>query len=42
VASPGPASAFNYGFGARELREIRELVEVSREQIEAAWNDFFD
>jgi hypothetical protein len=39
---PGLPHAYNYGFSARELRTIRELVEANREQIEAAWNEFFD
>ena len=34
--------AYNRGFRARELREIRELIEAHREQIEAAWSEFFD
>jgi hypothetical protein len=25
----------------RELRELRQLVEAHREQIETAWNEFF-
>ena len=37
----GLPQAYNYGFSTRELREIRELVEANREQIETAWNDFF-
>jgi hypothetical protein len=39
---PGLPQAYNYGFGARELRVVRELVEANREQIEAAWHEFFD
>lgn len=39
---PGLPQAYNYGFGAREMREIRELVEANREQIETTWNEFFD
>ena len=40
--SPGLPQAYNYGFTARELHNIRELVEANREQIKAAWNEFFD
>jgi hypothetical protein len=39
---PGLPQAYNFGFSARELREIRELVEANREQIETTWNEFFD
>jgi hypothetical protein len=38
---PGLPSAYNYGFRLKELRQIRELVEANREQIETAWNEFF-
>jgi hypothetical protein len=38
----GLPQAYNYGFSARELREIRELIEANREQIETAWSEFFD
>jgi len=38
----GLPQAYNHGFSPRELREIRGLIEVNREQIEKAWNDFFD
>lgn len=38
----GLPQAYNYGFTAGELREVRELVEANREQIETAWNEFFD
>jgi hypothetical protein len=40
--SHGLPEAYNYGFTARELREIRELVEANREQIETSWHEFFD
>ena len=30
------------GLNTRELRDIRELIEANREQIERAWNEFFD
>jgi hypothetical protein len=39
---PGLPRAYNHGFTARKLREIREIVETNREQIETAWNEFFD
>jgi uncharacterized protein DUF4160 len=39
---PGPPQAYNYGFSARDLREIRELIEANREQIGTAWNELFD
>jgi hypothetical protein len=39
---PGLPQAYNHGFNATELRDLRELVEANREQIEAAWNEFFD
>jgi Domain of unknown function (DUF4160) len=39
---PGLPEAYNYGFSTGELREIRELIEANREQIETSWNEFFD
>ena len=33
--------AYNDGFNAKTLRELMELVEENREQIEKAWSDFF-
>jgi Domain of unknown function (DUF4160) len=39
---PGLTLAYNRGFGARELRDLREIVEATREEIEAAWGQFFD
>jgi Domain of unknown function (DUF4160) len=38
----GLPQAYDRGFRARELREIRELVEANREHIETAWSEFFD
>jgi hypothetical protein len=38
----GLPQAYNRGFSGRELRELREVIEANREQIEAAWNEFFD
>ena len=40
--SCGLPEAYNRGFTARELNSLRALVEVHREAIEAAWNEFFD
>ena len=37
----GLPQAYNYGFSPRDLRDLRELIEANREQIETAWNDFF-
>ena len=37
----GLPQAYNNGFGERELRELRQVIEANREQIEAAWNEFF-
>jgi hypothetical protein len=42
MASLRLAQAYNRGFSERELRELREVIEANREQIEAAWNEFFD
>jgi len=39
--SPGLPQTYNYGFSTRELRDIRELIEANREQIETAWRQFF-
>jgi len=39
--SPGLPEAYSYGFSARELRDIRELIEANHEQIETAWSQFF-
>jgi hypothetical protein len=39
---PSLPQAYNHGFSDRELQDIRELVEANREQIETAWNEFFD
>jgi hypothetical protein len=33
--------AYNDGYNARTLRELLEIVEVNRDQIERAWNEFF-
>ncbi len=30
------------GFRAKEINRIRELVEEHQEQIQEAWNEFFD
>ena len=33
--------AYNDGYNARTLRELLEIVELNRERIERAWNEFF-
>ena len=33
--------AYNDGYDARTLRELLELVEVNKDRIERAWNEFF-
>ena len=33
--------AYNRGFGAKVLRELREVVEERRAEIEEAWNEHF-
>ena len=33
--------AYNRGFNARTVKQIREVVESHRDEIEEAWNDFF-
>lgn len=33
--------AYNRGFNAKALRELREVVEERRAEIEEAWNDYF-
>ena len=38
---PEVAVAYNDGFSARTLNELLRLVEVNRERIEKAWNEFF-
>jgi Domain of unknown function (DUF4160) len=39
---PGLPPAYNRGFSARELHDIRQFIEADREQIERVWNEFFD
>jgi hypothetical protein len=38
---PTLPAAYNQGFSARELRSLRALIEAHREEVEAAWNEFF-
>jgi hypothetical protein len=38
----GLPHAYNRGFSAVELRRVQSLIETNREQIEAAWNEFFN
>ena len=33
--------AYNDGYNARTLRELLEIVELNRDHIERAWNEFF-
>jgi predicted TPR repeat methyltransferase len=33
--------AYNDGYVARSLRELLEIVELNRDRIERAWNEFF-
>ena len=33
--------AYNDGYDARTLRNLLETVELNRERIERAWNEFF-
>ena len=37
----GLPEAYNSGFEVRELQRIRELIEIHREQIRAAWDEHF-
>jgi hypothetical protein len=39
--NPKVKLAYNDGFDARTLRELLEIVELNRERIERAWNEFF-
>jgi hypothetical protein len=38
---PDVRVAYNDGYDARTLRELLEIVELNRLQIERAWNEFF-
>jgi hypothetical protein len=33
--------AYNDGYDARTLRELAGMIEVQRDRIERAWNEFF-
>jgi hypothetical protein len=33
--------AYNDGYNARTLRQLLEIVDLNRDQIERAWNEFF-
>ncbi len=33
--------AYNDGYDARTLRELMDLIDANKEQIERAWNAFF-
>ncbi len=38
---PDVALAYNYGFKAKELAQLAEIIEARRAEIEEAWNDHF-
>ncbi len=40
--APRVELAYNDGYDARTLRELIELIEINRDLIERAWNEFFD
>ena len=33
--------AYNDGYSARTLRELLEMVELNKDRIERAWNEYF-
>ena len=35
------ALAVNFGFAARELRTIQEIIETNQQRLIKAWNDYF-
>ncbi len=39
--NPEVRVAYNDGYDARTLRELLEIVEINKERIEGAWNEFF-
>jgi hypothetical protein len=39
---PELGMAYNDGFNAKTLRELTQLIERNRKNIERAWNEFFD
>lgn len=38
---PAVDMAYNYGFNARTIRQLREIVESRHVEIEEAWNEHF-
>jgi hypothetical protein len=38
---PDVVIAYSDGFNARTLRELTEIIEQRREEIEQAWHEFF-
>lgn len=38
---PEVSVAYSDGFNAKTVRELKAAIEPRREQIEAAWNEFF-
>jgi hypothetical protein len=38
---PEVRAAYNDGYDARTLRELLEIVEANKDQIERAWHEFF-
>jgi hypothetical protein len=39
--SPNVVLAFNRGLSGPTLNKVQRLVEVHRDELEGAWNDFF-
>ncbi len=40
--SPDVAMAYNCGLNSRSLSQAQRLVEEHREELERAWNEFFE
>ena len=38
---PDVRLAYNRGYDARTIRQLHDIVEARREEIERAWNDYF-
>lgn len=39
--TPSVSLAYNDGLNARTLNRVQRLVEVHRDELERAWNDYF-
>jgi hypothetical protein len=39
--TPDVALAYNEGLSARTLNRVQRLVELHRDELERAWNDYF-